>query len=47
MTWFDTGTHETLLDAAIFVRLIEERQKLKIAYLEEIAQLKGFISGSP
>lgn len=44
VTWFDTGTHETLLDAATFIRLIEERQKLKIACLEEIAWEQGFIS---
>jgi glucose-1-phosphate thymidylyltransferase len=44
ITWFDTGTHETLLDAANFIRLIEERQKLKIACLEEIAWQQGFIS---
>ena len=44
VTWFDTGTHEALLDAANFIRLIEERQKLKIACLEEIAWQQGFIS---
>ncbi|HEY1614804.1 MAG TPA: glucose-1-phosphate thymidylyltransferase RfbA [Rhizomicrobium sp.] len=44
ITWFDTGTHDALLDAAVFVRLIEERQKLKIACLEEIAWQQGFIS---
>ncbi|MGD0192666.1 MAG: glucose-1-phosphate thymidylyltransferase RfbA [Rhizomicrobium sp.] len=44
ITWFDTGTHETLLDAANFIRLIEERQKLKIACLEEIAWDQGFLS---
>jgi glucose-1-phosphate thymidylyltransferase len=44
ITWFDTGTHEALLDAANFIRLIEERQKLKIACLEEIAWQQGFIS---
>jgi glucose-1-phosphate thymidylyltransferase len=43
MTWFDTGTHESLLDAAIFIRLVEERQKLKIACLEEIAQHRHFL----
>ena len=45
ITWFDTGTHEALLDAANFIRLIEDRQKLKIACLEEIAWQQGFISG--
>ena len=44
ITWFDTGTHEALLDAAIFIRLIEQRQKLKIACLEEIALQQGFLS---
>jgi len=44
ITWFDTGTHGALLDAANFIRLIEERQKLKIACLEEIAWQQGFIT---
>lgn len=44
MTWFDTGTYEALLDAAVFIRLIEERQQLKIACLEEIALQRGFLS---
>jgi glucose-1-phosphate thymidylyltransferase len=44
ITWFDTGTHEALLDAATFIRLIEQRQKLKIACLEEIALQQGFLS---
>jgi glucose-1-phosphate thymidylyltransferase len=44
ITWFDTGTHAALLDAANFIRLIEDRQKLKIACLEEIAWQQGFIS---
>jgi glucose-1-phosphate thymidylyltransferase len=44
ITWFDTGTHEALLDAAVFIRLIEERQQLKIACLEEIACQQGFLS---
>jgi glucose-1-phosphate thymidylyltransferase len=44
ITWFDTGTPEALLDAAVFIRLIEERQKLKIACLEEIAWQQGFLS---
>jgi glucose-1-phosphate thymidylyltransferase len=45
VTWFDTGTHDALLDAAVFVRLIEERQQLKIACLDEIAKQQRFVAG--
>lgn len=43
MTWLDTGSHDSLLDAANFVKVIETRQGLKIACLEEIAFTLGWI----
>lgn len=42
--WLDTGTHSSLLEAAHFIEIIEKRQGLKVACLEEIAFLKGYIS---
>jgi glucose-1-phosphate thymidylyltransferase len=44
--WLDTGTHESLLEASQFIEIIEKRQLLKVACLEEISYNKGFISDS-
>jgi glucose-1-phosphate thymidylyltransferase len=44
VAWLDSGTHESLLEAANFIATIEQRQGLKIACLEEIAFQKGYVS---
>ena len=42
--WFDTGTHESMLEASNFIHTIEKRQGLRVACLEEIAFEKGYIT---
>lgn len=43
--WLDTGTYESLIDASMFIKTVEERQGLKVGCIEEIAFRKGYISG--
>jgi len=44
--WLDTGTHESLLQAATFIETIEQRQGLKVSCVEEIAYRKGYIDAA-
>jgi glucose-1-phosphate thymidylyltransferase len=45
-SWLDTGTHEALQQASLFVQVIQERQGLQVACIEEIAYREGFISAN-
>ena len=44
MTWFDTGTHDALLETASFVQTIEKRQGMQVCCPEEIAYKNGWIT---
>jgi glucose-1-phosphate thymidylyltransferase len=46
VAWLDTGTHQSLLQAATFVETIEQRQGLKVACIEEVAYRMGYISSA-
>ena len=42
--WLDTGTHESLIEASNYIKMIENRQGIKVACIEEVAYQMGFIS---
>ena len=42
--WLDTGTHESLMEASMYIQTIEKRQGLKVACIEEIAYEMGYIT---
>lgn len=46
MAWLDTGTHDSLLDASLFIQTLEQRQGLKVMCPEEIAYRQGYISAT-
>lgn len=41
--WLDTGTHQSMIDATLYIKTVEDRQGLKISCIEEIAYYMGYI----
>ena len=46
VAWLDTGTHESLMEAANFIEIIQRRQRLKVSCPEEIAYKLGYIDAA-